>query len=179
MKQLLVVMVLLLGCSNDTREAESPKTSQAIEAGASPTPAPVPSADEKLIADPIVEKGIWERLNRPEGDLTEADLAEVKFLYLSNTQITDAGLKEVAQLQQLAGLYLRNTQITDAGLKEVAKLQKLDFIDLSETQITDEGLTELAKLQQLEKLGLEGTQVTDTGVTELKKALPNCTIVGP
>ena len=32
------------------------------------------------------------------------------------------GLKEVAKLQKLEGLFLSNTQITDEGLKEVASV---------------------------------------------------------
>ena len=34
-------------------------------------------ADEKLIADPIVEEAIRKRLGKPEGELTEADLQKL------------------------------------------------------------------------------------------------------
>jgi hypothetical protein len=40
---------------------------------------------------------------------------------------------------------LDNTKITDAGLKEVAKLQQLTFLGLSDTQVTDAGVAELQK----------------------------------
>ena len=113
------------------------------------------AADEKLIADPIVEKAVRKSLKKPEGELTEADLEKVIRLDLDRTQITDEGLKEVAKLQNLEGLNLRETQITDESLKDVAKLQKLEL------------------------LALEGTKVTKAGVAELKKALPNCKITGP
>ena len=84
-------------------------------------------ADEKLIADPIVEKRIRgsSTLKNPEGKLTKTDLAKVTKLYLYNTKITDESLKDVAKLQNLRHLYLKNTQITDEGLKDVAKLHKL------------------------------------------------------
>jgi internalin A len=39
---------------------------------------------------------------------------------LAWTQITDAGLKELAALKNLQTLNLNGTQITDAGLKELA-----------------------------------------------------------
>jgi len=103
--------------------------------------------DGKLIVDPIVEKAVREKLEKPEGELTEADLEKV--IDLSFTQITDAGLKEVAKLQQLTHLLLNYTQITDAGLKDVAKLQRL------------------------EALSLFGTKVTEASEAELKGALPN------
>ena len=158
MKQILVMMaaVVLVGCSNET-----PETSQAAEAepqvATKPTPEPTPvsPADEKLIADPFVERWVRGKLGKPEGELTEADLAKI------------------------TSLFLDESQITDEGLKEVAKLQNLNLLSLERTQITDEGLKEVAKLQNLKKLYLPATQATKAGVTELKKALPNCYIEGP
>ena len=136
-------------------------------------------ADEKLIADPIVEWEIRKKLSKPEGELTETDLRKLTFLNLALTQITDTGLKDVAKLQQLIGLVLIGTQITDVGLKEVAKLQKLEVLLLNNTKITDAGLKEVAKLQKLEELDLRGSEVTKAGVAEFKRALPNCQIDGP
>jgi len=158
MKQILVTMaaVVLVGCSNET-----PESSQAAQAEAQVTPEPTPEAgpvspaDEKLIADPIVEQGVRDSLEKPVGEITEADLEKVKTADFTSTKITDASLKEVAKLQKLIILSLADTQITDAGLMEVAKLQKLEV------------------------LALEGTKVTEAGVAELKKALPNCQIDGP
>ena len=109
-------------------------------------------ANDKLIADPIVEKAIRLQYKKPEGNITKADLENVYELNLGDTQITDAGLKDVAKLQNLEELVLENTQITDEGLKEVAKLQRLMYFYL------------------------HSTKVTKKGMTELKKALPNCEI---
>jgi len=80
------------------------------------------AADEKLIADPLIEKAVREKIDKPMGQLTEADLGEIINLFLTNTQITGASLKEVAKLQNLTLLFLNHTIITDAGLKELAKL---------------------------------------------------------
>ena len=124
MKQILVMMaaVVLVGCSKDT-----PETSQAAEAEPQVTPEPTPEptpvspADEKLIADPIVEKAIRESLEKPEGEITEADLENLKKLFLNRTLITDTGLKEVAKLQNLNTLSLWGTKISGAGFKDLAK----------------------------------------------------------
>ena len=113
------------------------------------------TADEKLIADPIVEKAIRRQIGKPKDKLTKVDLAKVTMHALRSTKIIDVGLKEIAKLQELTGLWLNGTDITDAGLMDAAKLQKLI------------------------SLGLENTQITDGGVAELKKALPNCNIIGP
>ena len=134
------------------------------------------AADEKLIADPIVEKAIRRQIGKPKGGLTKVDLAKVTMLALRSTKITDAGLKEIAKLQKLELLNLNSTQITDAGLKEIAKLQKLELLNLNDTNITDAGLKAVAKLQKLIELSLGNTKNTAAGVAELKKALPKCRI---
>ena len=74
------------------------------------------------------------------------------------------------------GLDLNNTQVTDAGLKELAGLQSLQTLVLFGTQVTDAGLKELAGLKSLRELWLGDTQVTDAGVAQLRQALPNCRI---
>ena len=45
--------------------------------------------------------------------------------------MTDAGLKELAGLQELQTLDLGGTQVTDAGLKELAGLKSLQTLDLT------------------------------------------------
>ncbi len=165
MKQILVMIaaVVLVGCGK--KDSPEPQAKN---------PEPTKVAPAKLIADPIVEKAIREELNKPTGELTKADLAEVSAL--RSVQITDAGLKEMAKLHQLTALNLTFTKITDAGLKEVAKLQKLTDLQLAYAQITDMGLKEVAKLQKLTTLDLYSTKVTRAGVDELQKALPKCII---
>ena len=169
MKQILVMMaaVLLVGCGEfregfkkgvdrQKKAAEARAAADKKAAEASKTPQQTKAKSEKLIADPIVEKAVREKLKKPTEELTEADLEKVTVLNLDFTQITDMGLKEVA-----------------------AKLQQLESIGLTRTKITDAGLKELAKLPQLTFLSLEDTKVTEAGVAELKKALPNCSFYGP
>ena len=140
-------------------------------------------AADVVINDPIVRDVVAKMLKKPHGKfapplkLNEEELAKVTDLNLNITQITDAGLKDVAKLQNLTGLNLGGTQITDAGLKEVAKLQKLEVLYLRGTQITDVGLKDVVKLQKLTRLNLEFTKITDADAAELKKALPKCRIV--
>ena len=75
-----------------------------------------------------IEAAIRKSLEKPEGQLTKADLAKVTRLVLNRTQITDAGLKDVAKLQNLKELYLFSTKITKAGAAELQKaLPKCDI----------------------------------------------------
>ena len=81
------------------------------------------AADKKpLITNPIVKKAIRKSLKKPRGELTKADLKKVTSLSLVRTQITDAGLKEIAKLKQLTTLGLNFcTQVTKAGVAELRK----------------------------------------------------------
>ncbi len=69
----------------------------------------------------LIEKAIREGLKKPTGELTKADLAKVTRLSLSDTKITDTGLKEVAKLQKLTTLDLYSTKVTRAGVDELQK----------------------------------------------------------
>ena len=124
---------------------------------------------EKLIDDPIVEKAVRIALEKPEGELTEADLAKVNRLNLIGAQIANADLKELAKLRNLAHLDINNTKITNEGLKELAKLKKLKSLGLWRTDIADEGLKEVAKLQNLTDLLLDNTFTSDLGLKEVAK----------
>ena len=72
-------------------------------------------------------------------------------------------------------LNLNGTQVTDAGLKELAGLTQMQNLGLSRTQVTDAGLKELTGMKNLQMVNLVGTKVTDAGVQELQKALPRRT----
>ncbi|WP_166822954.1 protein translocase subunit SecD [Thalassoroseus pseudoceratinae] len=61
---------------------------------------------------------------------------------LSQTAITDEGLKSLAGLKNLQVLNLDGTQVTDAALPELAKHPKLRELSIADTSITDEGLLE-------------------------------------
>ena len=74
-----------------------------------------------LIADPIVEKEIRRVLKKPEGELTKAGLEKVTRLKFRSTKISDAGLKEVAKLQQLILLGLFDTKVIKAGVIQLRK----------------------------------------------------------
>ena len=70
-------------------------------------------------------------------------------------------------------LDLSETQVTDAGLKRIAELRELHSLSLDDTRVTDEGLKQLRGLKKLTMLAIIGTKVTPAGRKELKQALPN------
>ncbi len=68
------------------------------------------------------------------------------------------------------------TPITDAGLRELKNLESLTTLDLGDTAITYVGVAQLTNLKSLKSLDLSGTLITDNGVWALKKSLPNLEI---
>lgn len=112
-------------------------------------------------------------------------------LDLSNTKITDEGLKSLSNLPlailnigqntvtdkglkylppTLISLSLENTQVTDSGLKQLQRLKNLRQLNLrSNEQITDKGSDNLIPLANLFDLDLEGTGISDNCIAKLAK----------
>jgi hypothetical protein len=95
---------------------------------------------------------------------------------LNLSEITDAGLRELAPFKSLTTLHLGDTQVTDAGLKDAAALRNLAKLDLSYTAVTDAEIQGLVALKNLTTLYLHRSKVTNEGVKALRKALPKCEI---
>jgi hypothetical protein len=106
-------------------------------------------------------------------DLTDAGLKELaglkslQMLGIGLTRVTDGGLKELAGLKNLQTLGLGATAVTDTGLKELVGLKNLQSLNLFLDHVTDAGVKELAALKSLQVLNLGGTKVTDAGLKEL------------
>jgi hypothetical protein len=96
-----------------------------------------------------------------------AGLKKLSSLSLGATGVTDAGLKDLAGSKNLSSLSLHSTKVTDAGLKALAGLKDLSYLNLGGTHVMDEGLKHLAGLKNLSSLSLGDTKVTDTGLKEL------------
>ena len=120
------------------------------------------------------EAGLLHVLAVAEGEKGKRRNAdEVVSLNLDDSEVTDAGLKELAGLKGLASLNLssssiyRHNKVTDVCLKDLAPFEKLARLELAKTKVHNKGLKELAGLKGLAFLDLSGTKVTDKGLTEL------------
>ena len=125
-------------------------------------------------------------------DLSESNITDAGLRYLENainiieleldgTQITDTGLALLTTLDNLAELSLSHCNITDAGLKQLKSLPKLRYLHLSHTQITDEGLVHLHALEYLNHVTIGWGDVTPAGADALRRAMPGTTVrrIGP
>jgi WD40 repeat protein len=98
-----------------------------------------------------------------------ARLKQLHTLEIGNTKVTDKGLKELAGLPQLQRLSLHALfSVSDAGLRELDGLKQLRVLNVGNAYgVTDRGLKELAAFEQLQTLDLTNTKVTDAGLKEL------------
>jgi hypothetical protein len=95
-------------------------------------------------------------------------LPGLRVLYLNSMELSDQGLRGLKGLTELEVLYLSNTRVSDAGCEHLKGLAKLKILTLSDTRVTGAGLQHLKGLTKLEVLKLSGTPITDPGLEHLK-----------
>lgn len=108
-----------------------------------------------------------------------ANLDNLLHLDISNTKVSDKGLEFVSTMKNLQTLCLNDTAIGDKGLTHLSNLTNLRTIYLSGTKITDKGIVNLEKLTQLDYLEIRDVNVTEAALQKLRTAAPNCTVFGP
>ena len=140
---LIVVVVLVGGCGEAKVVPNSPEAKAALEAA------------------------IRKATNKPEGELTKADLEKGKELHVRGKKLTDVSV--LAGLTELKTLNLSFNKLTD--LSPLAGLKQIEELDLRSNQLTD--VSALAGLKQLETLDLGFNQLTDVsslaGLKRLKE----------
>lgn len=108
--------------------------------------------------------------------IKQLSLDEIRSLWLSRSDITDAALAHLSAAPSLSKLHLRSTRITDDGLRQFQPRPPLRFLDLCLTEIGDNGLRHMAELKELQYPGitidLRGSRVTMAGVAQFLKSLP-------
>lgn len=104
------------------------------------------------------------------------DNQTIESLVLSYTNVSDFGLDSLARLIDLRELDLSLTMITDSGLEKLGTLKTLEELRLAATAISDEGLIHLLSLQKLSYLDISETAVSEEGIELLEASLPNCQI---
>lgn len=111
------------------------------------------------------------------GPLSKADdeclkaVSEMKSLEsfsVTETEITDNGMKHLRGLTNLRVLVLYGNKLTGAGTVHLSSLTQLQHLELGHTKVDDEGLKHLANLKHLEYLSLDGAPVTDRGLEYLE-----------
>ena len=86
--------------------------------------------------------------------------ANLRWLDLAGTAVTDAALAQVGAMPHLTRLHLQRTAITDAGIAHLAGLTELESLNLYGTAVTDAALGALGRLPKLRQLYLWQSKVT-------------------
>jgi hypothetical protein len=101
--------------------------------------------------------------------ITDDDLANLWsldrcfHLDLSNTAVTDAGMKHLAEAR-IRMIDLSGTKVGNQGLKELLRIPSLTILNLGNTQITNDGLKFLLDNPNVDSLSLENLNITDEGL---------------
>ena len=145
----MVAVLVFVGCGKkkETPALKSQVNEPPKEKTTKPEPPPVVPSNPSSAA--AIEQGVRAVLEKPAGELSPADFATVKSLYLPHDGIDD--LRSVARLTNLEELSVWNNKITD--------------------------LTPLAGLQNLKQLIIfDNPELTRSEIDKLQAALPGCII---
>jgi len=100
-----------------------------------------------------------------------AQLPNLEFLDLTQTQISDEGLAALSKLPKLQTLILNGTSITSQGLAPIAHIKTLRWLYLGDTPIDDAAVVHLRQLSNLDELFVRGTKITRAGIQTLQAAM--------
>ena len=87
-------------------------------------------------------------------------------------EFSDEDLVRAIKRPGLIAIYVSETSITDDGLKSLADSKTLERLVLRSTSISDAGLKHLHNIPTLKILDVRRTNVSKTGIDEIKKAIP-------
>ncbi len=97
----------------------------------------------------------------------------LRTLSLYDSPVTDRGMAEIGNMQNLESLDLGYTNITDEGAKHLEKLQKLKRLSLKYCNIGDAGIESISKLKNLDLLNLKANQMMTRRGFQLLASMPS------
>jgi hypothetical protein len=123
-------------------------------------------------------RGLIGSINFPCVDLAGVDFEpliphrSLEIAYFTGSTIDDDQIRPFRRCAQLQEIALDSANITDAGLKAIAEIPTLEFLYLDRCRITDAGLKHLHACRRLTNVALVDTHVTEEGVRQLREKLP-------
>lgn len=119
-------------------------------------------------------------MNLPPGAIQALSGARIlKYLDLGHSEpITISDLEAIGRITTIRGLTLTDTGLTDEGLKQVLQLP-LVYIDINDNPVTDEGLLMIARqVPTLKQIKVTiGRSITSLGAKRFIKLRPDCKLV--
>ncbi len=102
---------------------------------------------------------------------------QVIWLNLSDSDVKNEDLQQIAELENLIKLNLSKNSISDEGLSHLTKLKNLESINLYKTNVSKGLLEVVPQLPNLKRLYLSESKVDSTAVVELQKKFQHLTII--
>ncbi|MEX0315505.1 MAG: c-type cytochrome domain-containing protein [Allomuricauda sp.] len=99
------------------------------------------------------------------------------WLNLSNSQIKNEDLGQIAQLENLIKLNLSTNPISDDGLTHLANLENLESLNLYKTNVSEGLLTIIPELSNLKRLYISESKVDSLTVAQLQREFKNLKII--
>ena len=97
-------------------------------------------------------------------------LKSFRRLELGSTELTDAGLVHLENLQSLEEFYGGGNKLTGSGFSHLARLPALREVGFGSQQMGDAAVAHLAECSSLKRLTLNCPKITDAGIAQLAKA---------
>jgi hypothetical protein len=110
--------------------------------------------------------------DRELAGLKELSDVSIVSLTVASSELTDAGVAEIAKLKNIESLYLSACgKITDTGLSHLAKLPNISFLWFTANPlISDEGMKSIGQMKNLRSLSLFGcTKISNAGALQLSQ----------
>ncbi|UCD51641.1 MAG: hypothetical protein JSW27_03225, partial [Phycisphaerales bacterium] len=102
-----------------------------------------------------------------EGLKSLEKLEALRLLRADNTTITDEGIIDLGAKSNMSDLWLRNTKVGDEGFRAIGQMMAMTQLVADNTAVTDAGLAHLGKLHRLRHMNLSRTKITDRGLKHL------------
>ena len=117
----------------------------------------------------------------PEGFQELSAFSNLKTLLLADMSFSDPALSQLPLLPEVEELAVLRCNLSDEGVRKLAEFPRLKALYLANTPtITDAAFAHLKALDALEELNVVSCNVTAEAVLSLSKALPKCRITyGP
>ena len=115
--------------------------------------------------------------NNRIGDELVAELAnldEISFLNLAQTEISKASLNALKWLKALKVLHLFDAGADDDWIENIVQLNQISELDISGNDFTEVGIMGLAKMRNLRSLTVGELNISEDGLNRLQDAMPNC-----
>ncbi len=146
----------------ESTDVTSPEVTPEKEKGPPPREDPFLKALERHGGDMAwALKEVCRRIEYNED--AEVRLAFVKYSY----KISDEGFERLSEMKSLEILDITDTAITDVGMKHLSTLPKLLDLIVDVTEVGDNGLAFFAEKHEFRRLSLAATKVSDVGLKYL------------